>query len=182
MRTLVGNGTIAPPNILYRSWVPIIHPSNLQPKRKRDQKRHLSVNPFRLLILPHVLVALFYTGVVYAVNYTITATISSSFAELYPYLSDTSIGLCYLSTGGGMIFGSTLTGKMLDQEYRRTKKRWSQSGGDSNHEEDQFPIEKARLRTMPVFLVVFVGAVVAWGWCLKSRVSIAGPLVLQFVR
>ena len=132
-----------------------------------------------------MLVPLLYTGVVYAVNYTITATISSSFAEIYPYLSEISIGLCYLSTGGGMIFGSTLTGKMLDYEYRRAMKRFVGVGINLELEEEQkkaFPIEKARLRTMPVFLVIFFGAVIAWGWCLKYRVSIAGPLVLQFIR
>ncbi|KAL2418129.1 hypothetical protein ABEF95_004188 [Exophiala dermatitidis] len=165
--------------MLYRPWLPIIRPSNGQYKKKPiDRPRRTSTNPLKLLKLPHIVVALFYTGVVYAVNYTITATISSSFADIYPYLSETALGLCYLSTGGGMILGSTLTGKMLDREYRRAKQQWA---AEADAENDLFPIERARLSTMPLLLAIFLGCVFGWGWCLTSKVSIAVPLILQFI-
>jgi MFS family permease len=142
------------------------------------KKKKPTVNPLIFFLQPDIMITLFYTGVVYAVNYTITATISSAFAKLYPFLSATTVGLCYLSTGGGMIFGSTLTGKMLDWDYRRMRRQWVGTDGVK----DDFPLEKSRLRTMPILLAVYVGSVVAWGWCLEFRVSIAGPLVFQFVR
>lgn len=73
-----------------------------------------------------------------------------------------------------MIFGSTITGKLLDWQYRRIKAR----SDDSN----TFTIEHARLRTMPIHLIVFCGVTVAWGWSLDKKASIAVPLVLQFIR
>lgn len=137
----------------------------------------------------------------YAVNYTITATISSSFASIYPFLSETSLGLCYLSTGGGMLLGSSLTGKLLDFEFKRIKKRVlerrgkessvdvDEEGEKSSFSRDEdiakdpsFPIEQARLRTMPFHLFIFVVATIGWGWCLQQEVAIAAPLVLQIIR
>jgi predicted MFS family arabinose efflux permease len=132
------------------------------------------MNPFVIFTYPDVVVVLTFTGIIYAVNYTITASISSSFAVTFPYLSETAIGLCYLSSGGGMIIGSTFTGRFLDWEYLRIEKREESS--------EHFPFEYARLRTMPLHLLIFFACVSAWGWVLESGVSIAVPLVLQFIR
>lgn len=75
-----------------------------------------------------------------------------------------------------MIVGSTLTGKFLDWDYARIKKRVEESDGAL-----EFPKEYARLRTMPVLLVLFSGAVIAWGFCVDKGVHIAVPLALQVV-
>ncbi|EXJ84722.1 hypothetical protein A1O3_05393 [Capronia epimyces CBS 606.96] len=204
MRALVGNGSVAPPNAIYRPLIPVVHQGTIEPDSLPNFKAHRpSVNPLKLFLYKDILLTLSYTGIVYAVNYTVTATISTTFADIYPYLSDTSIGLCYLATGGGMILGSTLTGQMLDREYRRIRQTWTrdrdrereqgagvasastknendnENGNDNDN--DDFPIEMARLRTMPVFLLIFVACVLAWGWCLQHKVSIAGPLVLQII-
>jgi MFS family permease len=127
-----------------------------------------SVNPFVILTYPDVIVLLTFTGIVYAVNYTITATISTAFAKVYPDLSETVLGLCYLPTGAGMIIGSTMTGKMLDWEYTRIKERKG----------DDFTIEYARLRIMPFYLGLFIVCVIAWGWTIQARAHMAVPLVL----
>ena len=133
------------------------------------------MNPWTLFTFPDFSVLLTFTGIVYAINYSITATISSSFAVVYPYLSEIALGLCYLSTGGGMIIGSTFTGKLLDWEFRRAKNRSKKSG-------KPFCIEHARLRTMPAHLSLFVALVISWGWALEKGTHIAVPLVLQFFR
>lgn len=183
LRSLVGNGSTQP-SALYRPLIPIIgHQEQMAPQDTAKPYRHRLANPFRLFLYLDVDITLLFTGVVYAVNYTITATIASSFADAYPYLTETNLGLCYLSTGGGMIIGSTLTGKLLDREYRVIKERIAR-----DHQDDPeatklgFPIEIARLRTMPIHLVIFVACVIGWGWCLEKKVSIAGPLILQAVR
>ncbi|KAF9889833.1 hypothetical protein FE257_006923 [Aspergillus nanangensis] len=122
-----------------------------------------SSNPFRLLLYPDVALTLTYTGIIHAVNYTITTTISSSFTEIYPTLSETSIGLCYLAGGGGMIIGSTITGRLLNWDYRRVKKKYEDSPGSDNTsrpdncDNNTIPIEYARLRMTPVLLIVLVG-------------------------
>ncbi|OHE90448.1 hypothetical protein CORC01_14260 [Colletotrichum orchidophilum] len=150
-------------------------------RRKNKSQRNKSgirrsINPFVILVYPDVAITLTFTGVVYAVNNTVVTTVASSFAKVYPWLSETALGLCYLPTGFGMIVGSTVTGKFLDWEYARIKKKVEASDGAI-----LFPKEYARLRTMPVLLVLFSGAVIAWGFCVDRGVHIAVPLLLQVV-
>jgi hypothetical protein len=176
LRALVGNGSVSVAG-LRKPMIPIVGRKSRVQVADAEKSRTPSkpfMNPFIIFTYPDIVVLLTFTGIVYAVNYTITASISSSFAVVYPYLSETAIGLCYLSSGGGMIIGSTTTGKLLDWEYRRIEKR------DGTTED--FPFEYARLRLMPLFLVTYFACVFAWGWVLQSGVSIAVPLVLQFIR
>jgi multidrug resistance protein len=169
LRSIAGNGSLPVPKRL-RALVPIVGRKVSQeaydPATKTRSKH--SVNPFVILTYPDVIVLLTFTGIVYAVNYTITATISTAFAKVYPDLSETVLGLCYLPTGAGMIIGSTMTGKMLDREYTRIKARSGES----------FTIEYARLRIMPFYLGLFIVCVIAWGWTIQARAHMAVPLVL----
>ncbi|KAJ2906461.1 Itaconate transport protein [Zalerion maritima] len=140
------------------------------------------INPFLLFTYPDVLVTLSFTGVVYAVNYTIQATISSSFAVAYPNLSETVLGLCYLPTGLGMILGTTVTGRLLDWEYARTKQEWERKCEDTGEQStDDFPKEYARLRDMPWHLVVFSACVIGWGFCLQAPAPLGVSLGVQVV-
>jgi predicted MFS family arabinose efflux permease len=171
LRAIAGNGSIPLPKHL-RAIVPVVGRKvvNTSEAVSAPKAKH-SVNPFVLFTYPDVLVLLSFTGIVYAVNYTITATISSSFASIYPDLSETVLGLCYLPTGAGMIIGSTMTGKMLDWEYKRVK---AAKG-------DDFEIEYARLRVMPFYLLLFIGCTIGWGWCLYAKAHIAVPLILGVI-
>ena len=140
LRSIAGNGSIPVPR-LQRAILPIVGQKATKEAFDPDSRakpKH-SVNPFVLFSYPDVIVLLTFTGLVYAVNYTITATISSAFAKIYPDLSETVLGLCYLPVGAGMILGSTMTGKMLDWQYASMKERCG----------DKFTIEHARLRIMP---------------------------------
>lgn len=169
LRSIAGNGSIPVPRYL-RAIVPVVGrkcPREAYISESRAGPKH-SVNPFVLFTYPDVIVLLTFTGIVYAVNYTITATIASSFARIYPELSETVLGLCYLPVGAGMIIGSMMTGKMLDWEYARIKKRTGEN----------FTIEYARLRIMPFYLMLFVVCVIAWGWVIQAKAHLAVPLVL----
>lgn len=174
LRSIAGNGSVPVPRRL-RAVVPVVGrhrkatASSAGDAESRAERSKHSVNPFVLFTYPDVIVLLTFTGIVYAVNYTITATISSAFAKIYPSLSETVLGLCYLPVGAGMILGSTMTGKMLDWEYARIKSKLA---------DDKFTIEYARLRTMPYHLTLFVVCVVAWGWTIQARAHIAVPLIL----
>ncbi|KAF2128994.1 MFS general substrate transporter [Dothidotthia symphoricarpi CBS 119687] len=170
LRSIAGNGSL-PVSPHSRALVPIVGRKAAREEYTPDPSRakaKQSVNPFVLFTYPDVIVLLTFTGIVYAVNYTITATISSAFAKIYPQLSQTVLGLCYLPTGAGMIIGSTMTGKMLDWEYARIK---SQLGS-------KFTIEYARLRIMPFYLALFIICVISWGWAIEAKAHIAVPLIL----
>ncbi|KAI8270421.1 hypothetical protein K4K58_010918 [Colletotrichum sp. SAR11_239] len=176
LRNLVGNGSVTLGGV-YTPLVPVVGRSRKKQKTTPSKPGvRPSINPFVILVYPDVAITLAFTGVVYAVNNTVVTTVASSFARVYPWLSETALGLCYLPTGFGMIVGSTLTGKFLDWDYARIKKRVEESDGAL-----EFPKEYPRLRTMPVLLVLFSGAVIAWGFCVDKGVHIAVPLALQVV-
>jgi uncharacterized membrane protein len=43
-----------------------------------------------------------------------------------------------------------------------------------------FPIEKARLRSLPPFFFIVVASHIAYGWTVQNRVHLAVPLIMQF--
>jgi len=154
-----------------------------------QQPRSRSINPFRLFTQIDVLLVLFYNAVVYSVFYAMTASLSILVAQQYPFLTEAEIGLCFLPIGLGTIIGSVATGKILDREYKRAQamQEWRvqalespvvATGPDSSS--DYFPLEKARLRLTPLYVIVFVSCTVAYGWCMETRVSLAAPLILTF--
>ncbi|KAF6808150.1 major facilitator superfamily [Colletotrichum plurivorum] len=176
LRNLVGNGSVSLGGV-YTPLVPIVGRSRKKQKATRSKPGvRPSINPFVILVYPDVAITLTFTGIVYAVNNTVVTTVASSFARVYPWLSETALGLCYLPTGFGMIVGSTLTGKFLDWDYARIKRRVEESHGAI-----EFPKEYARLRTMPILLVLFSASVIAWGFCVDKGVHMAVPLCLQVV-
>ncbi|KAL1889085.1 multidrug transporter [Sporothrix stenoceras] len=176
MRSIAGNGSVALTGI-YQPVIPILG-RHVETVPRRPAARKVSQNPFGIFLYPDISITLFFTGVVYSINYTVTATISSSFATIYPFLDETTIGLCYLATGGGMIVGSTTTGKFLDWDFARVKRKYPLEKLENPAD---FPREYARLRTMPIHLVVFTASVFGWGFCIEYRAHIAVALVLQFV-
>jgi hypothetical protein len=134
---------------------------------------------------PDVVVILLFNAILYSVFYGVTASLSSLFKEDYPSLSETDLGLCFLAVGGGMIVGSTITGKLLDRDYRAIQKKIARNLGTDTERgqrsDVEFPIEMARLRSMPIYIFIYTAVVVGYGWCLQKRVHIAAPLILQFI-
>lgn len=103
-----------------------------------------------------------------------------------------------------MMAGSVAVGRFLDWEYRRVGSALGKNKETDKNEEKEaaggvgdnagtgsgdrrkeveagFPIEKARLRTMPFILMTFIACVVGYGWCLQAKVNMSGPLLLQIV-
>ena len=190
LRSLVGDGSIVPPPI-YRPLLPIIgrnrvgtsDPSERPPRAK-------FTNPFRILFYPDVFILLSFNAVQNSLFYAMTASISTLFAETYPYLSETSIGLCFLAVGGGMLFGSWINGKVLDAEYQRIKRKLERRANEDPEydvrpedvtKDVNFPIEYARFRTMPIYFVIYVAVGIGYGWALQRGANIAVPLVLQII-
>ncbi|KDQ24734.1 hypothetical protein PLEOSDRAFT_1078768 [Pleurotus ostreatus PC15] len=212
LRAMVGNGSIRPPKI-YQPLVPIFAAQRAgQPTSDEDPKIIFKFkNPLRILTYPDVLTLLLFNGILYAVFTVVTASLSSLFTDIYPFLDQTRIGLCFLSIGGGCAVGAIATGRILDREYQAIKRelikkamiqqaedeKQPQPGIATDHEaaaeskkkniimevtkDENFPIERARLRTVPYLLILYAGCVTGYGWCLQRRVSLAGPLILQFL-
>ena len=193
LRSYVGDGSLPPPRG-YTPLIPIIgrkRRGSVSKPAARPPKRGFQ-NPLKLFLYPDVTLLLFFNGVVYAVFYGVTTSISVLFQDTYPFLSETEVGLCFLAIGGGMLFGGVVVGRIIDREYRRVKVQMiaaSEKEPDPDKrlrieditKEENFPIEKARLRLMPVYLATFVAMCIVYGWLLDAKVNIAGPLIIQIV-
>lgn len=189
LRALVGDGSIRPPP-LNRALIPFIGRKQRSASDGHRPPPKPFINPFRLFTYPDVVVLLIFNGIIYAVFYGVTASISTLFEEAYPFLSQTDVGLCFLAIGGGMLFSAVGTGKLLDRDYQLVKGRiLREMRVDPEKKEDveavfaegKFPIERARLRTTPIYSFLFIACVLGYGWCLQAKVNIAGPLILQFI-
>ncbi|KAJ7504887.1 major facilitator superfamily domain-containing protein [Mycena galericulata] len=192
LRIIVGNGSIRPSKIYY-ALIPIIGRHSIQSTAIVDTSSAVAAprkkfqNPLPLLLQADILLLLVINGVVYAVCYGVTASISSVFHEAYPKLTETDLGLCFLTIGVGTILGSMFSGKILNWDYQNVRRsipprvpKQGEVNEKSTKADDTFPIEKARLRITPVFLGVFSACVIGYGWCIEQRTNIAGPLILLF--
>ena len=186
---MVGDGSIPPPKG-YRPVIPVLGRIAEDPDHTTRPPHRGFANPLLLFLYPDVTLILLFNALVYAEFYAVTATISTLFQTTYPFLSETATGLCFLAIGGGMMFGGVANGELLDFEYRRAKRRilariaadpeCTLSPEDATKDEN-FPIEHARLRLMPPMFALYCAACIGYGWCLQAKVSIAGPLILQFI-
>ncbi|KAF8481438.1 major facilitator superfamily domain-containing protein [Gautieria morchelliformis] len=188
LRVLVGNGSIPPPS-WDRPLIPLLTKYNPTPTSSRPPPKKF-INPLLQFTHPSVVLLLFFNGTLYACFYGVTATLSTLFAQAYPFLNDSEIGLCFLAVGVGAAMGSFSNGKMLDADFKRIQRNLdkstpaSEKGRVDLHDgklDAGFPIEYARLRLVPVFVALFVTSMIGYGWALQRRVHMACPLVLQFL-
>lgn len=193
LRSYVGDGSLPPPRG-YMPLIPVVnrkHKDGVAVPTERPPKRGFH-NPLKLFLYPDVTLLLLFNGVVYAVFYGVTTSISVLFQATYPYLSETEIGLCFLAIGGGMLFGGVIVGRIIDREYNLVKAQMiAASEKETDPEkririeditkEENFLIERARMRLMPLYLAMFVAMCIVYGWLLDAKVNIAGPLIIQIV-
>ena len=183
----MGNGSVRPP-VFWRPLIPVVGRS-IEYSDTKPPPKPLR-NPFVLFTYLDVLTLLLYNGIIYAVFYGVTATISELFETAYPSLNQTEVGLCYLAIGGGMLIGTITNGKLLDREYQVIKRsiiRKAQRDSEKDFdwkafvEDDKYPIEKARLRSAFIYTAIFIAAVFGYGWSIQARLHLAVPLILQFI-
>ncbi|CAK5278931.1 unnamed protein product [Mycena citricolor] len=154
LRSIVGNGSIPPSNPLFsRPVLPLLgsSKSRLDSAGKALSRKPFE-NPLRILSNLDILFLLLFTGIICAVFYGVTASISTIFKETYTDLTETQLGLCYLSIGGGMLIGSVTAGRLLDWDYRRVQNAELGDVEKLSRDMDSFPVEKARMRLMPALL------------------------------
>ena len=98
---------------------------------------------------------------------------STLFKKTYG-LSDLNIGLTYLGNGFGCIIGTLTTGKFLDRDYRRFKE--SHTGRP-----EDFPLERARLRTVWLWSALQCATVLTFGWTIQYKIHISVPIICTFI-
>lgn len=126
-RDIVGNGSIPPPrrNMTLHAFLRHHTQSgratvSTESKPKSASKR-THVNPLNSLKLfreKETSVLLLYSGLIYANSYMVLSTLPDQLEEGYG-LDTLQISLCFMASGFGSIASATLTGRLLDWNFRR---------------------------------------------------------------
>ncbi|UKZ91275.1 uncharacterized protein TrAFT101_006265 [Trichoderma asperellum] len=201
LRSIVANGSRTPSSLIGR------YPLNMYQKLSKiewnretsaaapDAKKRIDIlGPFHILISKHATPIIVFLSIYYAVWQMSITAMSTLFKEHYG-LKETQIGLTFIANGVGSMIGTLITGKILDKDYKRVKAAYdaqmvqgdAENGSDTTHSisktEDDFPIEKARLRLVPVFSIIQCLSILLFGWTIQypHRVHIAVPIISTFI-
>lgn len=201
LRSIVANGGQVPssriaryPLLLYQRTTKIQWSSATDATEPLEKKHIEITGPLRILFNRHASPIILFLAIYYAVWQMSITAMSSLFKERYG-LTETQIGLTFIANGVGSIAGTLITGKILDSDYRHVKLKHearsthpttaSCSGSARSraaHEED-FPLEKARLRLVPLFSLVQCASIILFGWTIQysHRIHLAVPIVSTFI-
>jgi MFS family permease len=200
LRSLVANGSLLPSNLLVRyplniyqrlskvDWNQVTAPPQLGARKQIDV-----LGPFKILITKHACPIIVFLAIYYAVWQMSIAAMSSLFKTRYG-LTEIQIGLTFIANGVGSMVGTLITGKVLDFDYRKVKASFElqpsshdvecgDTTTDASASQDDFPLEKARLRLVPVFSGLQCLSILLFGWTIQypNRVHIAVPIISTFI-
>ncbi|GAQ47524.1 hypothetical protein AtubIFM56815_003849 [Aspergillus tubingensis] len=197
LRSIVSNGALKSSNPLvnfpldiYQKTTKVDWEQIPDGQTRRAAKKKIDVlGPLRILISNHAAPIIIFLAVYYAVWQMSITAMSSLFESRYG-LSEMQIGLTFIANGVGSMIGTLVTGKILDADYRRVKARYEASldaeqGEDTTAatREENFPLEKARLRLVPIFSILQCLSIILFGWTINysRKVHIAVPIVSTFI-
>ena len=190
-RKLVGNGSLIPRSQLNRTVCAILQDrkSTTEPSTTSPKLTHIPNPLISLKMLFHkptfIIVAV--GSIQYAIFGALGTSLATVMAETYS-LNFLTAGLIYLPSGIGGLLAALLTGKLIDHDFRVAAQSLHLRQGDvidintrSPNDLLAFPIEKARLRSIFLFVPTASIATVGYGWSIHAHSHIAIPLVLQFL-
>lgn len=182
-RALVDNGRLSPIGInLALADLARRHRENGEMQMHRARLKVLSIIPSLRIIFQRG------TGTVMASNAVFYMKYSCVLASLAPLLQEVhelsvlQSGLCYLSFGVSCAAASYGVGQIANYDYRATAKAHGLAVDRVKGDEIlQFPIEKARLRTIWVYIFFSSSCTLGYGWSLETRAHLAAPLSMLFL-
>ncbi|EAU35976.1 conserved hypothetical protein [Aspergillus terreus NIH2624] len=196
LRSIVGNGSRKSSHPLRRYPLNLYQKSSKVPWQQGQDGQSTTaakkidlLGPLRMLLSNHAAPIIFFLAIYYAVWQMSITAMSSLFKTRYG-LSEIQIGLTFIANGVGSMVGTLVTGKILDADYRRVKTKYEASF-DSEHgdaisqtaREENFPLESARLRLVPIFSITQCLSIILFGWTIQypNKVHIAVPIVSTFI-
>ena len=197
LRSIVSNGSRAPANpvarfplVIYQKTTRVKWDPSATPPDSMVQKHVDITGPLRILISKHAAPIIIFLAVYYAVWQMSITAMSSLFEEHYN-LSETQIGLTFIANGVGSVIGTLITGKLLDLDYSRVKAKHEARSNrpvsdvelTETNSRQGFPLEKARLRLVPIFSLLQCLSILLFGWTIQypDKVHIAVPIVSTFI-
>jgi multidrug resistance protein len=185
-RKIVGNGSTPPP-LLNKSLLQVIRsrrsriPKSIQNSNEVEEAETKSITEVRIarkskfqwtdilftlkmLLEKDIVILLFSYSIIYSAYYCVLSSLPGLFEEIYGY-GTLQTGLCFIPIGVGMWVSSLVSGRILDYNYESVAKNLP-----PDTKADDFPIEKARLRSIWVGVGITVAAVISYGWVLHQEV------------
>ncbi|KAF9894511.1 hypothetical protein FE257_006395 [Aspergillus nanangensis] len=191
-RAVVGNGSIPPPawnrplwtiarNHLWPSSSAVAAPRIYHESLQQSRRRPNPLTSVQILLEKEAGVVLVYGALVFAGYMIVTSTLSAQLESQF-HFNSIQVGLCYLPFGLGSLTSRWTVGPLLDWNFRR-EARLQNMPIVKNRQEDirNFNIERARLTvTMPL---LYTGSLcmIAYGWVMYFRTSLAGPVIMLFL-
>ncbi|KAK9418706.1 putative Major facilitator superfamily domain-containing protein [Seiridium unicorne] len=187
-RNIVGDGRGAAKSF-NRPLIKVLVPGGAMTDSTRDSSREKPIvkrkfpNPIsslKLMWFPGTAIILIAYGVNYSTYSCLQASLSTLFHDTY-HITGVASGLIYIPFGVACAVSAYATGSLLDRNYHKTATEISVTIDKSKRDDlSAFPIEKARLRVITIFVAVGAALVMGYGWQIQERVNMAGPLVTQF--
>ncbi|KAL5003856.1 major facilitator superfamily domain-containing protein [Aspergillus recurvatus] len=198
LRSKVANGSRTPADPVTKYPLLMYQRTTKVPWQQTADSQHARtkidlLGPLRMLLSNSAAPIIIFLAVYYAVWQMSITAMSSLFKSRYG-LSEVQIGLTFIANGVGSMVGTLITGKILDADYRRVEAKYdasfesdleqtaSQPPSRSEREEN-FPLEKARLRLIPIFALAQCLSIILFGWTIQyaNKVHIAVPIVSTFI-
>lgn len=195
-RNVVGNGSIPPQgwNMSLVNYIQVRRQQQQQqsslpppPKRKNPNLRLPNpLNCLKLIFQKDVGLLLFYNSIIYSAQYDIMSSFPSLLSTTYTFTS-LQIGLSFIPMGLGSFLAPTISGKLLDSNFRRiaSQIQYPIIPGKPN-DLRTFPLERARIQI--AFPMVLLGTItiLVYGWIMhihpsNSSVNLSAPLILTFI-
>ncbi|KAI8661192.1 hypothetical protein NCS55_00988800 [Fusarium keratoplasticum] len=187
LRAIVGNGSQTPSNPMIKFPLAVYQRTtkthwDLVPQEPTPRKHIDITGPIRILISKHAAPIILFLAIYYAV-WQMSITAMSTLFETKYGLGETEVGLTFIANGVGSIIGTLITGKILDIDYRRVKTQHDSSVTDPEASQSEFPLEKARLRLVPLFSLLQCLSIILFGWTIHypHKVHIAVPIISTFI-
>lgn len=141
-------------------------------------------NPFmslRMVFHKNTALVLSSNAVFYMKYSCVQASLSPLLMKTYG-LDTLQVGLTYLAFGTASALASYGAGKITDYDYRKTAVAHgftiNKVSGDKLID---FPIEKARLRSVWYYIFISSTSTLGYGWALQVRAHLSVPLIMQFL-
>ncbi|GAB1215111.1 hypothetical protein ATERTT37_004295 [Aspergillus terreus] len=188
-RVIVGNGSVPPPPwnrplwTLTRDCIRPCHADTQPVNYESVQKRRQRPNPLtavRIALEKEAGTILLFGALMFSGYMIVTSTLSAQLASRF-HFNSIQVGLCYLPFGVGSLTSRWTIAPVLDWNFRREARRQNLPLVQNRQEDIRgFDIERARLAVTIPLLYASCLCMIAYGWVMAFRTSLAGPVIMLF--
>ncbi|RAO73429.1 uncharacterized protein BHQ10_009441 [Talaromyces amestolkiae] len=187
-RVVVGNGSVPSARWNRSGWQVLSsgfrHGRKIsEPNYNTMQKGKLRPNVFASAVIatkkePAIILA--YGALLYCGYIAVLSTLTSQLKTQYAFNS-IQIGLCYLPLGCGSLTSRWSVGFLLDWNFKREAARQGMPIIKNRQQNiEKFNVEVARLAITIPFLYGGALCLIAYGWIMQFKTSLAGSMIILF--